>query len=57
MSVEALAEGADLPPAYVGLIEQAQESASNLSLDRSAIGLTILPDTQSNALYKAGPVV
>lgn len=28
-----------------------------LSLDRSAIGVTIQPDYHSNALYKAGPVV
>jgi hypothetical protein len=41
MSVEALAEAADLPPAYLGLIEHAQESASNLALPKIAGALHV----------------
>jgi hypothetical protein len=41
MSAEALAEAADLPPAYVGLIEQAGESARNLALSKIAAALHV----------------
>jgi hypothetical protein len=41
MSVAALAEAADLPPDYVSLIEEAQESASNLALSKIASALHV----------------
>ncbi len=41
MSLAALAEAADLPPDYVGLIEEAQESASNLALSKIANALHV----------------
>jgi hypothetical protein len=41
MSIAALAEAADLPLDYVGLIEGAQESASNLALSKIASALNV----------------
>jgi DNA-binding XRE family transcriptional regulator len=41
ISIAALAEAADVPPEYVGLIEQAQESASNLALSKIAAALRV----------------
>ena len=41
MSVAALAEAAGLPPEYVGLVKQAQESASNFALAKIADALHV----------------
>jgi DNA-binding XRE family transcriptional regulator len=41
MSIEALAKSADLPPEYVLLIEEAQESASNFALSKIANALHV----------------
>ncbi len=41
MSIDALAKAADLPAEYVGLVEEAQESASNLALSKIANALHV----------------
>jgi DNA-binding XRE family transcriptional regulator len=41
MTIDALAKAADLPPEYVGLVEEARESASNLALSKIANALHV----------------
>ena len=41
MSINALAKAADLPPEYVGQVEEAQESASNMALSKIANALHV----------------